>query len=153
MKSPEIQDWPAGPMLQTHSNDIGTLMERTLSAERPLKQALRRGFFGTCPNCGDGKLFTKYLKVENNCQQCGEALHHHEADDAPAYFTILIVGHILVPLALIAEKTWSPSVAMSIGIWVPAIIIACLVLLPRIKGALVSFQWSKRMHGFNLQAG
>jgi uncharacterized protein (DUF983 family) len=96
-------------------------MEQTSSADRPLKQALRRGFLGTCPHCGEGKIFSKYLKVDDHCQQCNEALHHHEADDAPAYFTILIVGHILVPIALIAEKTWSPSVTMSIGIWVPTV--------------------------------
>ena len=127
-------------------------MEQTLSADRPLKQALRRGFRGACPNCGQGKLFRKYLKVDDHCSQCSEALHYHEADDAPAYFTILIVGHILVPIAIVAEKTWSPSVAMSIGVWVPTIIAACLLLLPRIKGALVSFQWSRRMHGFDLEA-
>ena len=103
---------------------------------------------GKCPACGTGKLFRKYLKVQDTCPDCGEELYHHQADDAPAYFTILIVGHILVPMALVVEQTWKPSIAFSIGLWIPAIIVSCLALLPRIKGALVGFQWSRRMHGF-----
>ena len=39
---------------------------------------------------------------------CGEALHHHRADDAPAYFVILIVGHIVVPVVLIVETAFAP---------------------------------------------
>ena len=65
--------------------------------------ALRRGFLGRCPNCGRGKLFRAFLKVADRCPDCGTELHHHRADDAPAYFVILIVGHIVVPLALVVE--------------------------------------------------
>ena len=107
-----------------------------------------RGFSGHCPNCNHGNLFRKYLKVQDNCPNCGEALHHHRADDAPAYFTILIVGHILVPIALYVQTKWSPDVSWLLGIGIPAIIVSCLLLLPRIKGALVAFQWARHMHGF-----
>jgi uncharacterized protein (DUF983 family) len=123
-------------------------MDISFPEQRPVGQAMRRGFMGKCPSCGAGRLFRKYLKVQDHCPKCNEDLHHQQTDDAPAYFTILIVGHILVPIALVVETTYSPSVAFSIGVWVPAIIISCLALLPRIKGALVGFQWSRRMHGF-----
>src|SRR5262249_55509950 len=39
---------------------------------------------------------------------CAEALHHHRADDAPAYFTILIVGHVVVGGVLALERGLSP---------------------------------------------
>ena len=65
--------------------------------------SMRRGFFGRCPNCGKGKIFRAFLKVADRCPACDEALHHHRADDAPAYFVILIVGHVVVPLALVVE--------------------------------------------------
>src|ERR1700691_2424462 len=70
--------------------------------------AMRRGFRGRCPNCGRGKLFRAFLKVADRCPVCGEALYHHRADDAPAYFVILIVGHVMVPLVLATEIAFAP---------------------------------------------
>jgi len=29
--------------------------------ERPLMEAMKRGFMGRCPSCGEGKLFCAYL--------------------------------------------------------------------------------------------
>jgi len=37
-----------------------------------------------------------FLKVADQCPHCGEELHHHRANDFPAYLVIVIVGHILV---------------------------------------------------------
>ena len=71
--------------------------------DRHLGRAMWRGFRGRCPNCGQGRMFRAFLKVADSCKNCGEDLHHHRADDAPAYFVILIVGHVVVPLALSVE--------------------------------------------------
>ena len=117
-------------------------------AKRSLKQSMLRGAFGRCPACGKGPLFGKYLKVHDHCPDCGEAMHHHEADDAPAYFTIFIIGHLIVPAAIIIQKTWSPDVLLLLGVSLPLIIVLSLLLLPRIKGALIAIQWSYYMHGF-----
>ncbi len=68
--------------------------------DRPLKPALLRGWRRRCPNCGAGPMLRGYLKVRDSCPVCGEELHHHRADDGPAYLTILIVGHLLAPLLL-----------------------------------------------------
>ncbi len=59
--------------------------------------AMRRGFRHRCPNCGKGALYSSYLKLTEQCSECREALGHIRADDIPAYFTILIVGHVIVP--------------------------------------------------------
>ena len=69
--------------------------------------AIGRGLRGKCPACGEGRLFRAYLKVADNCPACGEELHHHRADDFPAYLVIIITGHILVPIVL-AVETNSP---------------------------------------------
>ena len=63
---------------------------------RPIFGSLLRGAALQCPACGTGAMFRRYLKVADTCPHCGEALHHHRADDAPPYFTIVIVGHIVV---------------------------------------------------------
>jgi len=116
--------------------------------QRPTRTAMWRGFLHRCPNCGKGAMFRKYLKVSDTCSSCGEDLSHQQADDAPPYFTILIVGHIVLPMALGAEKTWHLSTSTHFMIWLPLIMILSLVLLPCIKGAIVALQWSLRMHGF-----
>jgi len=112
-------------------------------------QALRRGFMGRCPNCNEGRLFGAYLKVNDHCPKCGEAFHHHRADDAPPYFTILIVGHIVGAVVLAVEE-WNDAIPIWIhmAIW-PALVVALsLALLPRVKGALIGYQWALQMHGF-----
>lgn len=120
--------------------------------ERRLGPALRRGFRRVCPACGTGGIYRGFLKIAGECPACGEALHHHRADDAPAYFTILIVGHIVVPLLLMLEKWAAPAEWVHMSIWLPATVLLSLWFLPRIKGALVGLQWAKRMHGFGGRA-
>lgn len=111
-------------------------------------QAMMRGARGRCPSCGNGSLFSKYLKVTGHCSSCGEALHHHRADDAPPYFTILIAGHLIVPLLMALELTHKPPLWVHAAIWLPVTVIACLALLPPVKGAIVGLQWALYMHGF-----
>jgi uncharacterized protein (DUF983 family) len=119
----------------------------TLS-ERPLWPALQRGFACTCPACGRGRLFGRFLKVEPACQACGTELHHQRADDAPPYFTMFIVGHVIIALVLVVERKYAPAVSVHLALWLPLTLALSLWLLPRIKGALVAQQWALRMHGF-----
>ena len=116
--------------------------------DRPLKPALLRGWRRKCPNCGAGPMLRGYLKVRDACPVCGEELHHHRADDGPAYLTILIVGHLLAPLLMITYVKWRPEpLVMAVGFTIGTVALS-LYLLPRLKGALVALQWANRMHGF-----
>ena len=113
-------------------------------------QALRRGFMGRCPNCGEGRMFSSYLKVNDNCPKCGEAFHHHRADDAPPYFTILVVGHIIgAGMLWVEEVNDALPLWIHMAIWPALTVILCLTLLPRFKGALIGLQWALGMHGFS----
>ena len=89
-----------------------------------------------------------YLKVRDTCPVCGEELHHHRADDGPAYLTILIVGHLMAPLILIAFMRCRPDPLILAAVFSVGTVALSLWLLPRLKGALVALQWAKRMHGF-----
>jgi uncharacterized protein (DUF983 family) len=117
--------------------------------QRPVGIAMLRGARGKCPSCGKGRLFRRYLKVVDHCRWCGTALHHHRADDAPAYFTIFAVGHIVVPLLVVVERVLRPELWVHAAIWLPLTLVLSLILLPIIKGALVSLQWALYMHGFD----
>ena len=116
--------------------------------ERPLWPALRRGWRGRCPNCGNGRMLTGYLGVRENCASCGEALHHHRADDLPAWATIMIVGHLIGFGFFHAEMNWRPPMWVHWAVWPALSVGMTFSLLPRIKGATVAMQWARRMHGF-----
>ncbi|HLL27319.1 MAG TPA: DUF983 domain-containing protein [Xanthobacteraceae bacterium] len=122
-------------------------------ARRALWPALANGFRGRCPNCGEGRLFRAYLKVVDRCPVCGEALYHHRADDAPAYFVILIVGHIVVTLALVLDNAYRLPYWMQFAFWLPLTLVLALLLLQPVKGTIVGLQWAYRMHGFDPNAG
>jgi len=116
--------------------------------ERNLVSAMLRGTAGHCPACGTGAMFDRYLKVADSCATCREDLHHQRADDAPPYFTIFIVGHLIVGGVLSVEMALHPEPWIQAAIWLPLTLVLSLWMLPRVKGALVGLQWALRMHGF-----
>ena len=122
------------------------------TGERSVLLSLLRGARLSCPACGKGAMFRRYLKVADSCPACGEALHHHRADDAPPYFTIVIVGHVVVGLMLAVEMAYRPPLWLHAAIWLPLTLLLALLLLPPIKGALVGLQWALLMHGFDPDA-
>jgi uncharacterized protein (DUF983 family) len=111
-------------------------------------QVLWRGLRGRCPACGEGRMFRAFLKVADQCPQCSEELHHHRADDFPAYLAIFITGHILVPIVLAVETHLAPPIWLSMTLWPAAALILALGLLQPVKGAVVAIQWYGGMHGF-----
>ena len=121
--------------------------------DRPLYPSLWKGWRRKCPNCGSGPLLKGYLKVRDTCPVCHEELHHQRADDGPAYLTILIVGHLMAPILLFAFEMWRPDPLVLFTIFAIGCVALSLYLLPRLKGALVALQWSKRMHGFGRVKG
>jgi uncharacterized protein (DUF983 family) len=125
--------------------------DQAIAEKRDVWTAIKRGFRGRCPRCGEGKLFRAFLKVDNNCPACGLDFTPNRADDLPAYLVIVIVGHIVVPTALIIETDYSPPVGLQLAIYLPVTLVASLALLQPVKGAVVGMQWALRMHGFDEQ--
>ncbi len=103
----------------------------------PLGTAIGRGLLGRCPACGKSHLFNGYLRVVAECQNCGAPLGLARADDAPPYFTILIVGHIVIPSMLILQRTQDPPTWVMAAIFLPMTLILTLALLRPIKGGTV----------------
>ena len=56
---------------------------------------------GRCPCCGKGKLFRAYLKQVDACSACGERFADIRADDGAPWLTLILVGHIFIPLMLV----------------------------------------------------
>jgi uncharacterized protein (DUF983 family) len=115
---------------------------------RDTGRAIWNGLRQRCPSCGTGRMFAGYLKVADRCTTCGTELHHQRADDAPPYFTMFVVGHLVIGGVLAMEQAYQPASWVQMAVWLPTTLILSLALLPRIKGALIAYQWALRMHGF-----
>ena len=103
----------------------------------PFLTALARGARNRCPVCGEGKVFAGYLKVVPACAVCGTRLGALRADDAPPYFTIFLVGHLLLPPVFWVERAYEPPMWLHMVVWLPLFAAACILLLRPVKGATV----------------
>ncbi len=117
----------------------------------PVRLALWRGFRHRCPCCGAGSWRVGYLTVAPACPACGTRLGHIRADDGPAYFTVLIVGHLTVLGSLAVEQHWHPPLVPFLAGAVAVTLLLIWQLLPRIKGAMVGAMWTMGMSGGEIQ--
>ena len=81
--------------------------------------AIVRAVSGRCPACGGGKFFKSYLHQVDRCFVCDESFGQIHADDGPAWLTIGIVGHVVVPMALFAETNfqWTMTADAAEHVW------------------------------------
>lgn len=107
-----------------------------------IAQGVRRGLGLRCPHCGEGKLFRGFLKVSGDCEACGADNSRFPADDAPPYLTILLAGHLILPLAMWIHEAWALGDWAVFGLWLPAMGLATLIMLPFVKGAVVGYAWA-----------
>lgn len=123
-------------------------MPHSFDQARPgLWTALSRALGRRCPNCGRGRLFASYLKQVERCAACGEAFSHIRSDDAAPWLTILVVGHVLVPILLTVEQntSWPDWVAMTV--WPVAALALAALVLPRAKAVFIGLIWATRAPG------
>jgi uncharacterized protein (DUF983 family) len=100
---------------------------------------------GRCPACGRSKLFDGFLRVVPVCRNCGAPLGLARADDAPPYFTILVAGHIVVPLLLLTDRLEAPPLWVLWAIFLPLTLILTLGLIRPVKGATVGLMLKLNM--------
>ncbi len=113
----------------------------------PFMTAFGRGFRRRCPRCGRGQLVAGYLTKRGRCESCGLDFEPDRADDVPADFTILNVGHFIVAGVLVTEQLFHPESWVQMAIWLPMTLVATLLLLPFVKGAVIAAIWSSKQDG------
>jgi uncharacterized protein (DUF983 family) len=118
-----------------------------MQTTRPLMTGLLRGAAQHCPACGKGRLFRAYLKPVEACAVCGHEIGKYRADDGPAYFTILIVGHLVIAPLLFLPWIWEASAWLTIPATLIPLTVITLLLLPRVKGAFIGLLWSHGARG------
>ena len=112
--------------------------------ELPFKVAVARALMGRCPACGQGKLMKGYLKQVENCAACGESFGQIRADDAAPWATIILVGHVFLPLAFMVDLTQVMPMWAELTIWSGFFAALSLALLPRAKGMMLGVLWQTR---------
>ncbi len=103
----------------------------------PLLPAPLRGAAGACPACGRGRLFSGLLRPARACSASGTGFACIRSDDAPPYVTLFIVGHIVVPLMLIAERDLAPRLWQMAALFLPLAALLSLSLIRPVKGATI----------------
>ena len=120
------------------------------SARRNVALALGRGLLGRCPKCGKGAMFRAYLSVNPRCPVCGEDLSGERADDAPAFLTLLVACLVGCAGVLLTDDASSQMPLLAVALfWLVVTAVVSLMVLPRIKGGVVGYQWAARLHGFS----
>ncbi|ACP24870.1 conserved hypothetical protein [Sinorhizobium fredii NGR234] len=116
--------------------------------ERPVGRAMKRGFLGKCPACGQGRLFRGFVKSVDACAACGERMDHHRADDFPPYIVVTIVGHLVLGGYMMTDLVLPLSTWQHLAVWAPVTLVSALALMQPVKGAVIGLQWALKMHGF-----
>src|SRR3569833_1066901 len=112
--------------------------------EITMKEAARRGILGRCPCCGKGQLFARYLKQFDKCAACGESYAGLRTDDVAPWATIIVVGHVFLPLAFIVDLTHIMPLWAELTLWSGVFVALSMALLPRAKGMMLGVLWQTR---------
>ena len=127
---------------RSEKGDTLGAVDTDLLADRQFSfSVLWRGIQKRCPKCGIGAVLTGYLKPASSCSHCGEDFSHISADDGPAWLTLLIVGHAIVPLMLVLGRDNATPAWFSITGLMLITLVGVYFILPRAKGAFIALIW------------
>ena len=109
----------------------------------PLRPKLWRGLRSLCPNCGEARLFRRFLKPVHHCPSCGVGWGEVRADDGPAWASMLVAGHLIAPVFhWIVFKTEVPDWLAIVGLSV-VLVALCVALLQPMKGVFMAIIWDR----------
>ena len=121
--------------------------------ERPIFVSVMRGLRRRCPQCGNGTLLAGYLTPVENCNICGEDFSAISADDGPAWATLLVLGHVVVPLMVVLGRDETIPIWLAISILMVVMLAGVFFLLPRAKGLFIALIWATGATGEDYTAG
>lgn len=105
---------------------------------------LLAGLKSRCPNCGEGRLFSGFLKVAPACDRCGYDLAKADSGDGPAVFVILIAGFLCAFTMLFVEMAYKPPIWVHLVVFLPLTLVVCMGLLRPLKGVLLAAQFANK---------
>lgn len=110
------------------------------------------GLRGTCPRCGQGKVFSGFLELAPRCGRCGLDLGFADSGDGPAVFVSLLGGFLVLGAALLVELAYEPPFWVHLAVFLPATLVVCLGLLRPLKGVLIALQYRNKAEQGRLES-
>lgn len=92
-------------------------------------------------------MFAGYLSVQDACKVCKLPFEPLRSDDAPPYFTLFIVGHVVVGLYLLLWPLLPLPLWGQALIWCGLTLVLCLTLLPLVKGGVMAVIYLTKAKG------
>lgn len=94
-----------------------------------------------CPRCGQGRLFSGFLKLAKGCDRCGLDYGFADPADGPAFFVMTAIGVAVIALWTVWVIVSAPPIWAQMLVVFPALIIGCLGALRPVKAWLVAEQY------------
>ena len=101
---------------------------------------IRAGLLCRCPNCGEGRLFSGFLKVVDRCEACGFDFGRLNTGDGAAIFIMQIAGGIVVFSALAVMIAYDPPIWLLLLVALPLTAGLSVGLMRPGKGVMIALQ-------------
>jgi uncharacterized protein (DUF983 family) len=105
---------------------------------------LSAGLRCRCPRCGEGPLFSGFLRLADRCDRCDLDLAFAEPADGPAFFVMSGVGILVIFVWAWAVVMWQPPIWLQVVTVFPALIAGCLATLRPVKAWMVAEQFAHK---------
>lgn len=119
-------------------------MSETPAPAAPPLNTLVTGLRCRCPRCGKGPVLRGFLKVREACPACGLDYGFADPADGPAFFGMSLVGLFGMIAFMAFEFTVQPPIWVHLVVTFPLLIVACLAVLPPLKGWMVAEQYVRK---------
>lgn len=107
---------------------------------------INTGLKGRCLRCGEGSLFSGFLKFAKRCEACGLNLDIEDAGDGPAVFVIFLAGIFIMPMAVAFQLVVDAPAWLTLIIWGPILVAACILMLRPLRGLMLNLQIKNDAH-------
>src|SRR5688572_25401220 len=88
--------------------------------------SLYAGLRCRCPRCGEGKLYSGFLKLAKSCDRCGLDYGFADPADGPAFFVMTGVGILVIAVWGWAVVAFQPPLWVQFATVFPALLVGCL---------------------------
>ena len=89
------------------------------------------------------------MKPQASCSAGKEDFSHISADDGPAWLTLLIIGHVVMPLMLFFGRSDVVPLWLAIFNMVVVMLTSIYFILPNAKGIFIALIWLTGATGQN----
>lgn len=119
----------------------------------PPLSAFKTGLSGSCPRCGQGKLFSGFLSLRDRCEVCELDFSFADSADGPAVFIMTAIGFVIVGLVMAVEFIYTPPIWVHFVLWLPLILILAVAPLRPLKAIMIAQQFQKNAHEGQVEYG